>query len=67
MNRERHTTGCLNSSGNVQINPAVAAAQKRLNDDLAKLPGTTGFARLVLLAQIARDRAALAAAQAAAG
>ncbi|EIE26176.1 hypothetical protein COCSUDRAFT_61164 [Coccomyxa subellipsoidea C-169] len=49
------------------VNPAVAAAQKRLNDDLAKLPGTTGIARLVLLAQIARDRAALAAAQAAAG
>ena len=48
----------------MQVNPAVAAAQAQLNADLAKLPKTTGFARIALLVQIARDYAALAAAQA---
>jgi hypothetical protein len=49
-----------------QVNPAVAAALAKLKADLAKLPKTTGIARLPLLVQIARDYAALAAAQAAA-
>ncbi|KAK9907301.1 hypothetical protein WJX75_001041 [Coccomyxa subellipsoidea] len=48
------------------VNPAVAAALAKLKADLAKLPKTTGIARIQLLVQIARDYAALAAAQAAA-
>lgn len=44
----------------------MAAALAKLNADLAKLPKTTGIARIQLLVQIARDYAALAAARAAA-
>lgn len=47
----------------MQVNPAVAAAQAKLDADLAKLPNTSGLARIALLLQIARDYAALAAAQ----
>ncbi|BDA50833.1 hypothetical protein COCOBI_17-0510 [Coccomyxa sp. Obi] len=45
------------------INPAVKAAQAKLDADLAKLPHTSGLARIVLLIQIARDYVALAAAE----
>lgn len=47
----------------MQVSSRVAAAQAKLDADLAKLPNTTGFARLLLLVQIVQDYANLAAAQ----